>query len=74
MRFEKVRIKINRSIIEVFEGAEVKHALLTYLARRRMSVKLVDELVVTDVWGHEIDQDAPVSEHREIKIKFKDKR
>ena len=69
-----MKLKVNRCIIEVFEGAEVKHALLTYLARRRMSVKLVDELVVTDVWGHEIDQDAPVSEHREIKIKFKDKK
>ena len=69
-----MKLKVNRCIIEVFEGAEVKHALLTYLARRRMSVKLVDQLVVTDVWGHEIDQEAPVSEHREIKIKFKDKR
>lgn len=69
-----MKLKVNRCIIEVFEGAEVKHALLTYLARRRMSVKLVDQLVVTDVWGHEIDQEAPVSEHREIKIKFKDKK
>ena len=69
-----MKLKVDRCIIEVFEGAEVKHALLTYLARRRMSVKLVDQLVVTDVWGHEIDQEAPVSEHREIKIKFKDKK
>ena len=48
--------------------------MLTYLARRRMSVKLLDQLEVTDAWGHEIDQGAPVSEHREIRIKFKDRK
>ena len=69
-----MKLKVNRCVVDIFEGAEVRHALLTYLARRRMSVKLVDQLVVTDVWGHEIDQEAPVSEHREIKIKFKDKK
>ena len=69
-----MKLKVNRCVVDIFEGAEVKHALLTYLARRRMSVKLVDQLVVTDVWGHEIDQEAPVSEHREIRIRFKDKK
>ena len=67
-----MRLKINRVILDVFEGAEVQHALLMYLARRRMSTKLLDQLAVSDVWGHEIDQQAPVSEHREIRIKFKD--
>ena len=66
-----MKIKINRTVVEVFEGAEVKHALLTYLARRRKSVKLVDQMTVYDRWGHEIDQGAPVSEHREIKAKLK---
>jgi hypothetical protein len=55
----------------VFEGAEIQHALLMYLVRRRMSTKLIDQLAVYDIWGHEIDQDAPVSEHREIRIKFR---
>ena len=67
-----MRVKINRTIVEVFEGAEIRHALLSYLARRRMSVKLVDKLVVYDAWGHEIDQGAPVSQHKEIKAKFKE--
>ena len=58
--------------MEVFEGAEVKHALLTYLARRRLSVKLVDKMTVYDAWGHEIDQDAPVSEHQAIRAKYKE--
>ena len=56
----------------MFEGAEVKHALLTYLARQRKSVKLVDQMTVYDRWGHEIDQGAPVSQHREIKAKIKE--
>ena len=67
-----MRLKIHRVILDVFEGAEVQHALLMYLVRRRMSTKLLDKLAVYDVWGHEIDQQAPVSEHREIRIKFKD--
>lgn len=69
-----MKLKVNRCVVDVFEGAEVRHALLTYLARRRMSVKLLDQLEVTDAWGHEIDQGAPVSEHREIRIKFKDRK
>ena len=67
-----MRVKINRTVVEVFEGAEVRHALLTYLARRRLSVKLVDKMTVYDAWGHEIDQDAPVSEHQAIKAKYKE--
>ena len=69
-----MKLKVNRCVVDNFEGAEVRHALLTYLARRRMSVKLLDQLEVTDAWGHEIDQRAPVSEHREIRIKFKDRK
>ena len=66
-----MKLKINRVIIEVFEGADIRHALLMYLTRRQMSVKLVEKLAVYDVWGHEIDQGAPVSQHREIRIRFK---
>ena len=67
-----MRLKINRVIVDVFEGAEIQHALLMYLTRRRMSTKLIDQLAVYDIWGHEIDQQAPVSEHREIRIRLKD--
>lgn len=67
----EMKVKVNRTIVEVFEGAEVRHALLTYLARRHKSVKLVDQMAVYDSWGHEIDQDAPVSQHREIKAILK---
>jgi hypothetical protein len=37
-----------------------------------MSTRLLDKLAVYDIWGHEIDLEAPVSEHREIRIRFKD--
>ena len=67
-----MKLKINRVILEVFEGAEIKHALLMYLTRRRMSPRLLDKLAVYDIGGHEIDLEAPVSEHREIRIRFKD--
>lgn len=67
-----MKLKINRVILEVFEGAEIQHALLMYLTRRRMSTKLLDRLAVYDIWGHEIDLQAPVSEYKEIRIRFKD--
>jgi len=66
-----MKLKVNRTTIEVFEGAEIRQALLTYLARRRMSLKFIDQLEVFDVWGHEIDQGAPVSQYSQVKLKFK---
>lgn len=72
MNFEHyMKLKVNRTTIEVFEGAEIRHALRTYLARRRMSLTFIDQMVVYDEWGHEIDLDAPVSQHQQIKLKFK---
>ena len=58
-------------MIEVFEGAEIRQALLSYLVRRKISVKFIDQLVVYDIWGHEIDHGAPAREFKELKIRFK---
>ena len=66
-----MKLKVNRTTIDVFEGAEIRHALLTYLARRRMSLKFVEQLEVFDVWGHEVDQGAPASQYTQIRLKFK---
>jgi len=66
-----MKLKVNRTTIEVFEGAEIRHALLSYLARRRMSLKFVEQLEVFDEWGHEVDQGAPVSQYTQIRLKFK---
>ena len=63
-------LKVNRKNIEVFEGALVRHALLSYFAWKGLDVSLVKDLTVYDRWGHEIDLDAPASQHEQIKFKL----
>ena len=63
-------LKVNRKNIEVFEGALVRHALLRYFAIKGLDVRLVEGLKVTDRMGHEIDLDAPVSQHSAVKFKL----
>ena len=62
---------VNRKNIEVFEGAEVRHAILSYFALKGMDVSLVDSLTVYDRWGHEIDLAAPASQFDAVKFKMK---
>ena len=64
-----MRLKVNRKTIEVFEGAEIRHALLTYFALKGLDVALVDTLKVYDRWGHEIDLGAPASQYDSVKFK-----
>ena len=64
-----MKIKVNRKNIEIFEGSQVRHALLRYFAIKGLDVRLVDGLKVTDRWGHEIDLDAPASQHSAVKFK-----
>lgn len=66
-----MKVKVNRTVVEVFEGAEVRHAILSYLVRRHKSLSDADRLVVYDDKGHEIDEHAPVSQHEVIKLKYK---
>ena len=65
-----MKLKVNRKNIEVFEGAQVRHALLSYFVLKGLDVALVDGLTVYDRWGHEIDLDAPASQHEQIKFKI----
>ena len=65
-----MRLKVNRKFVEVFEGAQVRHALLSYFAWKGLDVSMVERLKVTDRWGHEIDLDAPASQHEQIKFKL----
>ena len=65
-----MRLKVNRKYIDVFEGAEVRHALLSYFAWKGLDVKLVDSLTVYDRSGHEIDLKAPASQHEAIKFRL----
>ena len=66
----RMKLKINRKTVEVFEGAQVRHALLSYFALKGLDVCLVKSLTVYDRWGHEIDQDAPASQFDVVKFKL----
>ncbi len=68
--YGKMKLKVNRKIIDVFEGAEVRHALLSYFALKGLDVRLVDTLKVYDRLGHEIDLNAPASQHEAVKFKL----
>lgn len=63
-----MKLKVNRKYVTVFEGAEVRHAVLSYLALKGMDVSLVDNMTVYDRWGHEIDLGAPASQFDMIKF------
>ena len=65
-----MKLKVNRKTIEIFEGALVCHALLRYFAVKGLDVRQVEKLKVTDRFGHEIDLDAPVSQHSIIRFKI----
>ena len=65
-----MKLKVNRKTVTVFEGAEVRHAVLTYLALKAMDVRLADSMTVYDRWGHEIDLGAPASQYEVIKFKL----
>ena len=67
-----MKLKVNRKTIEIFEGAQVRHALLRYFVVKGLDVRLVENLTVTDRLGHEIDLDAPASQHSVIKFKIDD--
>ena len=61
-------LRVNRKNVTVFEGAEVRHAVLSYLAMKGMDVRLADSITVYDSWGHEIDLGAPASQFDVIKF------
>ena len=65
-----MKLKVNRKMIDVFEGAQVRHALLSYFALKGMDVSLVDCLTVYDRWGYEIDLDAPASQFDVVKFRL----
>lgn len=65
-----MKLKVNRKNIEVFEGAQVRHAILSYFAWKGLDVRLIGKLTVFDRWGHEIDLDAPASQHTMITFKI----
>ena len=64
-----MKVKVNRRFVELFEGARVRDAVLRYLVRRKMDLGLAETVRVEDALGHELGQDAPLSEGKVIKVK-----
>lgn len=67
----RMKVKVNRTVVELFEGATVRHALLRYCVRRKLALSRVESAEVFDAYGHRTDLDAPVSEGQTIKCKLK---
>ncbi len=63
-----MKLKVNRKNINVFEGAQVRHAILSYFVQKGIDVGQIDSLTVFDRWGHEIDLDAPASQFDVVKF------
>ena len=64
-----MKIKVNRRIVELFEGARTRDAVLRYLVLRKMDVKLLEQAVVEDAYGHLVGKDAPLSDGQTLKVK-----
>ncbi len=62
-------VTVNNQEIRIFNGATAKHAILRYLLRNKLDVKKVDNLVIKDKYGHQIDGDAPLSNGQTITFK-----
>jgi len=64
-----MKVKVNRRMVEIFEGARVRDAVLRYLVLRKMDVKLAESVQVFDEYGHQIGNDAPLKDGKIIKVK-----
>lgn len=64
-----MKVKVNRTLVEIFDGAKSQHAVLRYLAHRRLPTSLLTSSRIYDAYGHEIGMDAPLHEGQTIKFK-----
>ena len=65
-----MKVQVNRTVVEIFDGAKSQHAVLRYLVHRRLSKSLLASGRVYDSHGHEIGLDAPLREGQTIKFKI----
>lgn len=54
-------ININQQSIELFEGAQVRHALLRYFVQNNLDKSEIGRVEILDKYGHVLDLDAPLS-------------
>ena len=64
-----MKVQVNRTVVEIFDGAKSQHAVLRYLVHRRLSRSLLTRGRILDAQGHEIGLDAPLHEGQTIKFK-----
>ena len=65
-----MKVTVNRTTVELFEGARSQHAVLRYLVHRHLGTSLLRRGTIYDAQGHEIGLDAPLREGQIIKFKI----
>ena len=63
-----MRVQVNRTVVEIFDGAKSQHAVLRYLVQRHLPQTLLKQGRILDAYGHEIGLDAPLHEGQTIKF------
>ena len=66
-----MKVQVNRTVVDIFDGAKSQHAVLRYLVHRRLAKPLLKTGRIQDAWGHDIGLDAPLHEGQIIKFKIK---
>lgn len=66
-----MNVTVNRTRIEIFEGAQAQHAVLRYLVRRHLAQSWLKRGCIQDAYGHQIGLDAPLREGQIIKFKIR---
>ena len=65
-----MKVTVNRTTVDLFEGARVQDAVLRYCVRRKIKPALARTASVFDAYGHQIGLDAPLHEGQTIKCKI----
>jgi len=64
-----MKVQVNRTTVDIFDGAKAQHAVLRYLVQRRRPRMLLKQGRIQDAYGHDIGLDAPLHEGQIIKFK-----
>ncbi len=64
-----MKVQVNRTVVDIFEGARSQHAVLRYLVQQRRPQALLRQGRIEDAHGHLIGPDAPLHDGQTIKFK-----
>ena len=65
-----MKVTVNRTTVDLFEGARAQDAILRYCVHRRIKPAYARNARVFDAYGHQIGLDAPLHEGQTIKCKI----